>query len=156
MDDASTTTLEVRRLRHGDRDVARRLFTVMAEVFEETIGAPLGDAYLDALLGRADFWALAALVGGEVVGGLTAHALPMTRAESTELFIYDVAVRADRQRQGIGRHLIATLRRTAADAGIEELFVPADDEDGHALDFYRALGGVPAPVTIFTFSGRPR
>jgi aminoglycoside 3-N-acetyltransferase I len=45
------------------------------------------------------------------------------------------------------------LREEAARAGIETLFVPADDEDEHALDFYRALGGVPAPVTIFTFEG---
>ena len=30
-------------------------------------------------------------------------------------------------------------------------FVPADVEDEHALDFYRALGGAPADVTIFTF-----
>jgi aminoglycoside 3-N-acetyltransferase I len=40
---------------------------------------------------------------------------------------------------------------TAAAAGITVAFVPADNEDVHALDFYSALGGIPAPVTIFTF-----
>jgi len=141
----------VRHLAAGDRDLARALFTMMADVFE--VGqAPLGDAYLDALLSRDSFWALAALEGDVVVGGLTAHVLPMTRVEASEMFIYDVAVRVDRQRRGVGRLLIESLRREAAAAGIDVLFVPADDEDVHALDFYRALGGAPSPVTFFTFS----
>jgi aminoglycoside 3-N-acetyltransferase I len=143
--------LRVRHLEAGDRDLARALFAMMADVFEEGQG-PLGDGYLDELLGRDAFWALAALDGDAVVGGLTAHVLPMTRAEASEIFIYDVAVRVDRQRRGVGRVLIESLRREAAAAGIDMLFVPAADEDIHALDFYRALGGVPSPVTFFTFS----
>jgi aminoglycoside 3-N-acetyltransferase I len=51
---------------------------------------------------------------------------------------------------GIGRRLVEALR-DAANAIEADVFVPADDEDLHALDFYRALGGEPAPVTIFTF-----
>jgi aminoglycoside 3-N-acetyltransferase I len=141
----------ITRLKAGDRELARGLFAMMAEVFEEP-GGPLSDAYLEALLARPEFWAMAALSGDDVVGGVTAHALPMTRAETTELFIYDVAVRVDYQRRGVGRALLAKLREAAAAAGIEQAFVPADDEDTHALDFYRALGGVGAPVTIFTFS----
>ena len=146
--------IQTTRLTAGNRHLARQLFAMMAEAFEEPNEA-LSDAYLDALLGRSDFWALAALQGGEVVGGLTAHALPMTRAEATELFIYDVAVRPDHQRRGIGRQLLTAVRIAAAQAGIDELFVPADNEDIHALDFYRAVGGAAAPVTIFTFSGSP-
>jgi aminoglycoside 3-N-acetyltransferase I len=123
----------------------------MADVFEEAC-EPLSDRYLDALLSGENFWVLAALLGDEIVGGLTAHALPMTRTESTELFIYDVAVRADRQRQGIGRQLVMGLCAAADDAGIADVFVPADTTDEPALDFYRMLGGVPTSVTMFTFS----
>ncbi len=125
----------------------------MAEVFEEA-GQPLSDGYLDRLLAREEFWALAALDGEQIVGGVTAHVLPMTSTETSELFIYDVAVRRDRQRSGVGRRLIADLRDRAAAAGIEALFVPADNDDTHALDFYRALGGVASPVTLFTFGAR--
>ena len=40
----------------------------------------------------------------------------------------------------------------AADpASVSSVFVPADDEDVHALVFYRAVGGAAAPVTVFTF-----
>jgi aminoglycoside 3-N-acetyltransferase I len=76
----------------------------------------------------------------------------MTRSESAEIFIFDVAVHADHQRRGVGRRMVTLLREEAARAGIETVFVPADNDDEHALDFYRALGGVAAPVTIFTFS----
>ncbi len=143
--------IQTKRLTSGDQESARRLFALMAEVFEEE-AQPLGDGYLEALLGRTEFWAIAAFLGEEIVGGITAHTLPMTRTESSELFIYDLAVRADHQRQGIGRQLIAALREGAAAVGIHDLFVPADNEDTHALEFYRGLGGIEAPVTIFTYS----
>jgi len=138
----------VRRLGAGDRDVARVLFSMMAEVFEES-HAPLGDAYLDGLLARPDFWALAAMADGEVVGGLTAHTLPMTRSETAEVLIYDLAVRADHQRQGIGRSLVTALREGAQISGVEEILVLVDNEDVGALRFYRRLGGVPSDVTLF-------
>ena len=91
----------------------------------------------------------------QLVGGVTAHAIPMTTSESSELFVYDIAVRADVQRQGIGRALMTALRAAATAEGIGDMFVPADNEDTHALDFYRGLGGVPTPVTFFTFEGDP-
>src|SRR5580704_10665489 len=67
-------------------------------------------------------------------------------------FIYDIAVRPDHRRKGVGRRLVTALCEQASKCGIREVFVPADSDDVHALDFYRALGGAPSPVTIFTFS----
>ena len=143
--------MHVKRLTSGDRDVARALFALMADVFEED-SEVLSDGYLDRLLGREEFWVIAAFAGDDIIGGVTAHTLPMTRTASCEIVIYDVAVRRDRQRQGVGRRLVAELRAQAAARGIREVFVPADDADVHALDFYRALGGAASPVTIFTFT----
>lgn len=143
--------MQLKRLRLGDRDMARALFTLMASVFEEESEA-LSDDYLDRLLDREDFWAIGAFVGGHSIGGVTAHTLPMTRTASSEIFIYDIAVHSEHQRTGVGRLLIAELRAQAAAVGIRELFVPVDNDDVHALDFYRALGGTAAPVTIFSFT----
>jgi aminoglycoside 3-N-acetyltransferase I len=142
--------LQIDRLTIDDIERARELFLQMAEVFE-TDSEPLNDQYLARLLARNDFWAFAASIEGQMAGGLTAYTLPLTRLEQSEVLIYDIAVLPKYQRQGIGRQLVAALRRQASAMGIAVLWVPADNEDTHALDFYRALGGEPAPVTIFTF-----
>lgn len=149
--DRTMNEIRARRLTPDDREQARALFATMAEVFGEEHEV-LGDDYLDRLLSRLDFWAIAAFADGAIVGGLTAHTLAMTRTESSEILLYDIAVREDHQRRGVGRRLIETLREEAAAAGVEDVFVPVDDDDAHALEFYRALGGAPSPVTFFTFS----
>jgi aminoglycoside 3-N-acetyltransferase I len=142
-----------KRLKPGDRDLARRLFSTMAEVFGED-HETLSDAYIDSLIGREDFWAIAAYIDDQIIGGITAHTLPMTRTESSEVFVYDIAVRSDHRRKGVGRLLMSELRNNASARGIRVLFVPAENDDLHALDFYRALGGTPSQVTVFTFTHR--
>lgn len=127
------------------------MIVTMAEVFEQPYKL-LEAPYLQRLLARPDFWAVAAFDGDEIVGGLTAYTLAMTRSETAELFIYDIAVRVDRQRQGIGRALMEGLLSMAEREGIKVTFVPAENEDTHALDFYHALGGDAAAVTIFTYT----
>jgi aminoglycoside 3-N-acetyltransferase I len=142
--------ISIRRLAVADEKLAQQTFLIMAQMFNED-SAPLGSPYLKGLLSRGDFWAFAALVGKEVVGGITGFNLPLTRLERRELFIYDLAVKVDWQRKGIGRALFDSLRQAAAAEGIGEGFVLADDEDTHALDFYRALGASASPVTAFSF-----
>jgi aminoglycoside 3-N-acetyltransferase I len=145
--------MQVRRLRWEDESIARALFAMMAVVFEaDDRHEPLDDDYLRRLLQRSDFFVVAAIDDDAVIGGITGHVLPMTRSPSSELFIYDLAVRADRQRQGVGRALVTALNALAAAEGITTSFVPADNEDTHALAFYQAIGGEASPVTFFTFT----
>ena len=142
--------MRVKRLDSSSRKEAQRLFIMMAEVFKEDCDT-LTDSYLDQLLCRKDFWVLAVFAGDDIIGGVTAHTLPMTYNESSEIFIFDIAVRSAHQRQGVGRHPVTTLRRLASEVGVYEIFVAADNEDEHALDFYRRLGGMPTPTTMFDF-----
>lgn len=142
--------LSVERLGPSHLQLAHELFTMMAAVFEEE-RTPLPDEYVERLLRRADLFILAAVEDGAMVGGITAHVLPMTRSATSELFIYDLAVRTDRQRRGIGRALVDELRARGLAEGIDTSFVPADEEDTHALDFYRALGAEESPVRFFVF-----
>ena len=141
----------VRRLGSNDGPDARRLFAVLAEAFQENC-APLSERHLSQLICRNDFWALAAFVDDTIVGGVTAYTLPKTNQESSELFVYDVAVLSAYRRQGIGRGLWAALSHQAAEAGMHELFVAAENVDEHALAFYRHIGGTPTPTTLFSFS----
>ncbi len=147
----------------ADIELARETFAMMEEVFDgdsevdsdnEVDGADQGgslsDDYLRTLLANPSFWAIAAVdVNGDAVGGVTAHVLAMTRGEISELFIYDLAVRPHMQRRGIARDLIAALVSRAEQRGLSAVFVPADNDDQHALAFYEAIGGRAAPVTMF-------
>jgi aminoglycoside 3-N-acetyltransferase I len=144
------TSYRVDRLRTGDGGAARELFAMMSTVFE-VAQDELSDAYVDELLAREDMWTLAARHADGLVGGLTAHAIPLTRTAVKEIFIYDLAVRTDHQRKGVGRILMQAIRCLAGEAASGELFVPADEEDEHALDFYRAVGGEESRVKFFTF-----
>ena len=123
----------------------------MSEVFGEG-GLPLSDAYIDRLLKRDCFWAVVAIDDDKIVGGLTAHILPMTKAEQSELLIYDVAVHERLQRRGIGKMLISWVRNQASALGISDVFVLADTGDVGAISFYRNLGGADSPVTLFLWS----
>jgi len=156
--DGSVTPLTTRRLGPGDERQAHELFAVMAAQFDEP-SEPLGDEYVVNLLSAASFWAVAAFDGNRVVGGITAHTIPMTRSASSELFVYDLAVHEGFRRRGVGARLVATLRALAAEAGIGVVFVPADEDDAHALAFYRSMQPEESPVSIFTWdlraTGRP-
>jgi aminoglycoside 3-N-acetyltransferase I len=140
--------VRVVRLGVGDSQRARAMFTLLAEVFDES-SSELSNEYVRRLLDSAAFWAYAATIDGELVGGLTAHTLMMTTTERAEVFLYDLAVRPSHQRRGVGRSLVDRLVHDSHAAGIDTVFVPADDEDEHALDFYRSLGAPSSPVTIF-------
>ena len=144
--------MELMRLGGADLALARATFMLMGEVFDEDPWVPLGDPYLRSLLDDARVWAYAAVSDGRPIGGLVAHQLPMTRAEVPELLIYDLAVDVGHQRRGVGRALIARIRSDAAAVGIGEMWVPADDDDEHALEFYRNTGASSQAVTIFTYA----
>lgn len=146
-------TVQIKRLTPDDAELAIAVFSMMASVFRED-AHPLGADYAVRLLNRHDFCALAAVEDSKPIGGLTAFVLPLTRSELAELFIYDIAVQPAHRRRGIGRLLVETVRGLAAEAGITAAWVPAENNDADALQFYRAIGGAPTPVTIFTFSRR--
>lgn len=95
------------------------------------------------------FWAYAALDADFAVGGLTGHVVPMTRSQTSEFFIYDLAVHLEHQRRGVATHLVDTVRADAAAAGLASVFVPAENEDTHAIAFYASLGWEPTPTTFF-------
>jgi aminoglycoside 3-N-acetyltransferase I len=144
----SANGVVIERLGVRDLDRARAAFAMMHDVFDEEHDV-LSDEYATRLLADASFWVIAAFAGDEAIGCLTGHELAMTRHERIELFMYDLAVRVDDQRRGIGRRLVDALVQGAADRGISVVFVPADDDDTDALAFYDRLGGRPAKVTMF-------
>ena len=126
------------------------LVSLFNMVFEEEpkIGS---EANSLKLLSSKNFIALAALTENEVVGGLTAYELPLYYSDSSEIFIYDLAVKPEYQRMGIGKELIQRLKSHCIQDGIKEFFVMAHEEDEHAIEFYRSTGGKSENVVNFLY-----
>lgn len=134
---------EVRRLGPADLDLMRDLLRMFGEAFNEVgnfADKPPSDSYLQRLLGKPDFVALAAIRGADVIGGLTAYELQKFEQERSEFYIYDLAVRDDSRRRGVATALIEALKPIAVESGAHVIFVQADYGDDPAIALYTKLG----------------
>jgi len=144
--------VEIKKLNADDIGSFQELLFVFEKVFEmEDFSIP-NKEHLQRLLGKEGFHVFVAFLEGKVVGGLTAHTLPQYYSTMPLVYIYDLAVSTELQRKGIGRMLISGVKAYCREMGMEEVFVQADEEDAHALDFYQATGGRAEKVVHFTYS----
>lgn len=120
---------------HLDEFVA--LVRLFEQVFEWEQNAVPGRAHLQKVLENPSFLVFVAKVEQQLVGGLTVHVLPRYDSEKPSAYIYDLAVSPDWQRMGIGQKLIATLNDYCEQNGFDEVFVQAETDDTHAVNFYR-------------------
>lgn len=149
-------SFEIRKLSIDDLTRFQSLIELFNRVFEETQPASAGETHLRALLSTRSFIALAAFTENEVVGGLTAYELPMYQHDSSEILLYDLAVRPDYQRRGVGKQLLRYLKEYCSRQGIQEFFVLVHEEDEHAIEFYRATGGKSERVINFVYEADAR
>lgn len=136
-------TYSYRRLTRDDLNAFARLRNVFGEAFadvETFQGAPPSDDYVRALLEKQSFIVVVALLGEQVVGGLTAYVLDKYERERAEVYIYDLAVAEAHRRRGVARQLIATLKPIAKASGAYVIFVQADPPDEPAIRLYESMG----------------
>jgi aminoglycoside 3-N-acetyltransferase I len=143
--------LKIRQLTKEDLAAFKQLIHLFNTVFEEAESAIGSETNLEKLLEKKDFIAMAAFFENEVVGGLTAYELSMYYSDDSEIFLYDLAVKAEFQRIGIGKRLIHALKDYCAANGIKEFFVLAHEEDDHAVEFYHSTGGKSEKVVNFLY-----
>jgi aminoglycoside 3-N-acetyltransferase I len=139
----SLSDFVVRPLTAKDLSLMDALLTMFGEAFQDvaTYGvARPSPAYLQRLLGSDSFIALAAIRGGDVVGGLAAYELRKFEQERSEIYIYDLAVAAAHRRKGIATALVGELQKLAAARGAYVIFVQADRGDAPAIALYEKLG----------------
>ena len=144
-------SFEIKQLTNKDLAKFTSLINLFNTVFEEEHPSTGSTANSLKLLNNKSFIALVALTGDEVVGGLTAYELPKYYSDTSEIFIYDLAVKPEYQRQGIGKGLLQSLKDYCIDHGIKEFFVMAHEEDEHAIEFYHATGGNAEKVINFLY-----
>jgi aminoglycoside 3-N-acetyltransferase I len=149
--DFNVEKLEVRKFTQIDLSAFHSLIHLFNTVFEEDESAISNQKNLLKLLSDESFIAIAAFYEDELVGGLTAYELTMYYSENSEVFVYDLAVKPEHQRKGIGKRLIHHLKEYCIKNGINEFFVLAHAEDEHAAEFYRSTGGKSEEVVNFIY-----
>ena len=139
----ASTAFTIHRLAPTDLALMDGMLTMFGVAFEEvdTYGkARPGAQYLERLLGNDHFIALAAVNGGDVVGGLAAYVLPKFEQERSEIHIYDLAVGEAHRRRGVATALIGEVKRLASAYGAHVIFIQADLGDEPAIALYTKLG----------------
>ena len=93
-----------------------------------------------------------AVEGDETVGFVSA--VETTHPDKgTEMFLYELAVREDRRRQGIGGALVRELATIAVDNGCYGMWVGTDSHNDAALATYRSAGAEPPePCVTLTWT----
>ncbi len=143
---------EIKHLTNKDLSIFTSLINMFNLVFEEENPTVGNEANSQRLLDDDRFIVLVALAENKVVGGLTAYELPMYYSDSSEIFLYDLAVKSEYQRMGIGKGLLQSLKEHCLKHGIKEFFVMAHEEDEHAIEFYRATGGKSEKAVNFLYN----
>ena len=143
--------IQIFKLNAKDIEKFKQLILVFEEIFEMPNFLLPEEKYLIQLLMRDDFFVFVAVADNKVVGGLTAYTLQQYYSVSPLVFIYDIAIRTDAQRQGVGKRLISHLTNYCKDNNFEEMFVLADEADDHAIEFYRSTGATEGRVVNFSY-----
>jgi aminoglycoside 3-N-acetyltransferase I len=143
--------IEIQKLSNQNLDAFIELICIFENVFEMKNFIQPDKKHLQELLNKEDFFVFVAVSEGKIVGGLMAYSLMQYYSESSLVYIYDLAIKKEFQRKGIGRKLISGITDYCKEFGVEEVFVQADEADTHALDFYQSTGARSEKVVHFYY-----
>jgi len=143
--------IRYKKLSNYDLDQLMALKKLFEQIFTGKDASIPDPVHLQQLLYNKSIIFYVALSGQEVIGGLTTYILPSIYSVTPEAYIYDLAVRRQYQRKGIGRKLLNSLKEYCLTLGIKDLFVQANSEDQPAIGFYKAMGGIAASVVQFSY-----
>jgi len=134
----SVNGIEVRRLEPGDEHVL--------PVLSDWVGRPpLDHDGAARFLENDRNHLLVAFEDGEPVGMLLAHELDRRHGDEKKMFLYEIDVREDKRRQGVGRALMDRLAELCRERGYHRAWVLTDEGNPPAMAFYGACGGVREP-----------
>jgi aminoglycoside 3-N-acetyltransferase I len=144
--------ITIKKLESPDLQQFVQLVRLFEDVFNmENFTIP-PEEHLQSLLAQDGFYAFVALDENDrIVAGLTAYKLVQYYSTRPLVYIFDLAVKKELQRQGIGKKLIKAINNFCREAGAEEVFVQADRVDDYALDFYRKTTAIEEDVVHFYY-----
>src|SRR5690606_1320073 len=101
--------VQIKKLGNEDIEQFKELIMVFENVFEmENFSMP-PETHLKQLLQKDNFMVFTALAANRVVGGLTAYTLQQYYSTSSLVYVYDLAVKNELQRKGIGKKLMKSI-----------------------------------------------
>ncbi len=143
--------VKIAYLTHTDIDPFTDLINVFKKEFEWS-SVPT-KTHLQKVLNNPTFLVFVARLNNKLVGGLTVHILDSCETEKPSAYIYDLAVLAEYQRQGIGKSLIMAVNDYCRQHEFGEVFVQAETDDEQAVNFYRTTDiSSELQATHFTYS----
>lgn len=144
--------ITIKKLAYSDLQQFVQLVRLFGDVFKMSNFTIPPEEHLQRLLSQDGFYVFVALDKNDlVVGGMTAYTLIQYYSIKPLVYIFDLAVKTDLQRKGIGKKLILAINDYCHDAGVEEIFVQADRADDYALDFYRKTTAIEEDVVHFYY-----
>ncbi|MCG7345977.1 GNAT family N-acetyltransferase [Sporosarcina sp. ACRSL] len=141
--------VEYKKLQVGDDLIFHELVLLFNREFES--GDYVNSKNIKHLLNNPHFVCFVASVDNKIVGGLTAYELEMYDQEGSSMYIYDLAVSKEYQRNGIGSMLIHKIIDFCKSKSIRDVFVQVDGDDQHAIQFYKKNGGEQSKTFHFSF-----
>ncbi len=140
MTDAAPPT--IRRLQPGDEKIFRQILEEI-KTTPDPPPAPLPDASLTTLLLREDVYLLAALSGERALGYLLAYRLPRLDRDCEMVCLYELEVRPDCRRQGVGSGMVRKMMAICRDERVYKMWVDAEVSNKAAIGLYSATGFNP-------------
>jgi aminoglycoside 3-N-acetyltransferase I len=147
----SPMMVKIKVLNTTDIESFKELITLFSVEFEREHFNRATDEHLESLLSSPNFTVLTASRDHVITGGLTAYTIEQYYSNKPLAYIYDLAVKQEYQRSGIGKQLIRELLQLYKARGFEEVFVQAEKEDEGAVNFYYSTGALEKQVAHFYY-----
>lgn len=137
-----SNSVTVRRLFAGDESIAcAAMNTIRLEGEGESYRVDVD--YMRKFLSMESNYLVVAYEGETPLGYVLGYRLPRFDRDRSMLYIHDVAVAANRRREGIGRMLINMTSKLCREDGLVKMFLITGKKNMPAMKLYLGTGGEP-------------
>lgn len=102
--------------------------------------SPCDDAAVAEFVADPNRWLLLAVQGGRVIGSLNGHALRHPHRREPQFLLYEIDVRPEARRRGVGTALVRAFVDGAREAGAFEVWIPTNESNAAAMALYERCG----------------
>ncbi|OJV94041.1 MAG: hypothetical protein BGO39_06940 [Chloroflexi bacterium 54-19] len=131
------------------KEVSPAIVSQLDEILDEPWEVAQGEKFL----ANPDNALFLAFVGERVAGFLTGYRLQRLDKNRAEVLLYEIEVREEFRRQGIGKKLIGALNAWAAETGAFQTWVLTYSDNTAAMALYKSMDGEEDPpgTRMFTY-----